>query len=153
MTQRIVVVPRSGKRKGTTVQTVKDHNDVMSRRLKAGERYHQMTKLLAILFGPKVTRAKMFTVANSWCETFGFEKPDRVCQREKEALICWFCDHLDIVLGSLNGASLEPEISAQQLSHLDDSMPPTGDDTPAASMQDFLDQEDEWPDDLWNPDL
>jgi hypothetical protein len=69
--------------------TQREHQEVARRKAKAGQLYYTVLRGLQ-----KIPKGTLLPEADALCKGGNRPRPDRICRRQFEALICWFCDNL-----------------------------------------------------------
>jgi hypothetical protein len=117
----MIILRRLSKTRDLSKQTERDKANLMQRRRELGERYDHMERDLTQFTQPKMTRPKLFTLAAILRQKGIVQNElNRLCRRNMEGIICWFCDNLPQPEFLI--ANLIPEIELSPLSN------PTADD-------------------------
>lgn len=77
-------------------QKARDDRQLAERMRKCAVLHQRMTAFLedqAARTQKQLTRELMNSLADEMVRTFGTPKPDRLAVRNKEAMICWFCEN------------------------------------------------------------
>jgi hypothetical protein len=64
----------------------------------------------------KPTKAVLLKFANEIADKWGIRRPDRICRRQRRALICWFCEHTPVVMEELTILSRSGEMESVESS-------------------------------------
>jgi hypothetical protein len=108
MKQRTVIY-RSSAARASTAQTERDNAELLARMKRAAASYRTVERFLECKVGPRLTREKLFALADRlYAQQIVDDPPDRLCRRKKEALICWFCERFAQVLGRLDPPAPAP---------------------------------------------
>jgi hypothetical protein len=73
-------------------QTIRDVAAVKNRVAKCGQEFENMKNRLK-----NATKQQLLDYADSIAPQYHFPPCDRVCRRSKEALVCWFCEHVPTI--------------------------------------------------------
>ena len=82
--------------KAATVQTIKDRKLVAMRVEQNKLYYHKMEQALSVVLNGKTRKNDLLAYAKKIIAENGL-KIERLMKRSKSVLICWFCEHMDLV--------------------------------------------------------
>jgi hypothetical protein len=158
MSSQRIVIYRSSVSRTMTAQTDRDNAELLARMRRASACYKPMEAFLEGQIGSRLTREKLFSLANRlYAQQIVDDPPDRLCRRKKEALVCWFCEHLVQVYSRLtprNAAPPErlPEFEPPVEPHSPVDMPgrPSGDVADVAAWGEPTPSEDDFADMAWS---